>query len=58
VGKNFKGQISTVLYVLAVPAAFLHPLISIALYVTVASIWLVPDSRIEKREHGHPHPHE
>jgi len=49
VGSDLKGKISIVLYLIAIPAAFVHQLISDALYVTVAMIWLVPDRRIESR---------
>ncbi|HEX6966326.1 MAG TPA: TMEM175 family protein [Gemmatimonadaceae bacterium] len=46
IGRDVKGKISTVLYVAAIPAAFVQPWISDALYVVVAVIWLVPDRRI------------
>ena len=36
-----------VLYVLGVVMAFVEPWVSIALYVAVALMWLVPDRRIE-----------
>ncbi len=35
--------------VIAIPLAFVHQLLSDAIYVFVALIWLVPDRRIEKR---------
>jgi uncharacterized membrane protein len=47
VGKDFKGIASAVLYLLAIPAAFLHIGISFALYVLVAALWFLPDRRIE-----------
>ena len=47
VGRDRKGLISRVLYVMAIGAAFISPWISDALYVTVATMWLVPDRRIE-----------
>ncbi len=47
-GRDFKGKISVVLYVAAVPLAFVSAWISCAIYVAVAVIWLVPDRRIEK----------
>ncbi len=47
-GDDFKGRISVAAYALAVPLAFVTPWISWALYVAVAVVWLVPDSRIEK----------
>jgi uncharacterized membrane protein len=43
-----KGKLSMVLYLAAIPLAFVSSWISIALYVTVALIWLVPDRRIER----------
>jgi uncharacterized membrane protein len=47
VGKEHKGMLSAVLYLLAVPAAFLHVGISFALYILVAILWFLPDRRIE-----------
>jgi len=47
-GNDFKGNISLVFYIAAIPLAFVHPLISGALYATVAGIWLCPDQRFEK----------
>jgi uncharacterized membrane protein len=47
-GNDFKGKISVVLYLLAVPLAFVNRWIAIGLYAAVALIWLVPDPRIEK----------
>ena len=48
-GSDFKGKISIVIYLVAIPLAFLRPWIACALYVCVAVMWLVPDPRIEKR---------
>jgi uncharacterized membrane protein len=47
VGSDRKGQLSVVLYVSAIFLAFFRPWVAIALYVAVAVIWLVPDTRIE-----------
>jgi len=47
VGGEAKGRISVVLYVAAIPLAFVNALISDAIYVLVALMWLVPDRRIE-----------
>lgn len=49
IGSDFKGKISILLYVAAIPLAFVNQWISDALYVAVAVIWLVPDRRIEKK---------
>jgi len=44
---DVKGKISVVLYAGAIPLAFADRRLSIAIYVAVALIWLVPDRRIE-----------
>ncbi len=49
VGKDRKGTKSTLLYMAAIPLAFLSPWIADAVYVVVALWWLVPDRRIEER---------
>src|SRR4249919_473711 len=49
VGNDLKGKASAVLYLVAIPLAFVHQLIADAIYVSVALMWLVPDRRIEKR---------
>jgi uncharacterized membrane protein len=46
-GDDRKGKLSILLYLLAITLAFVRPWVSIALYISVALIWLVPDSRIE-----------
>src|SRR5689334_23165888 len=48
VGKDKKGKLSPVLYLLAVGLAFVRPALAGAIYVLVALIWLVPDKRIER----------
>jgi len=48
IGRDVKGKISPILYGAGVVLAFVNPWISIALYVLVAIIWLVPDRRIER----------
>jgi len=47
VGADLKGKLSPLLYLLAIPLAFVAPTASGALYAVVALIWLVPDKRIE-----------
>ena len=47
-GSDIKGKISQVLYMAGIAAAFVVPWLSVALYVLVAVLWLVPDRRIEK----------
>jgi uncharacterized membrane protein len=53
VGSDFKGKLSMALYFAAIPLAFVHQMISDAIYVAVALIWLVPDRRIESRLDRH-----
>ena len=48
IGKDHKGNLSLLLYAVAIPLAFVSQWISQALYVAVALIWLVPDARIER----------
>ena len=47
-GSDFKGKVSVVLYLAAVVLAFVQPWISLAIYVLVALMWLVPDRRFER----------
>ena len=47
-GKDLKGKLSPIFYLLAIPSAFFSPWISELFYVLVALMWLVPDHRIEK----------
>jgi uncharacterized membrane protein len=54
-GSDFKGKISLSLYAVAIAAAFLHPVISVLLYLGGALMWLIPDRRIE-RALAHPEP--
>jgi len=48
-GRDLKGKISPVLYLVAIGFAFFNQWVSDALYVAVALLWLVPDRRIESR---------
>jgi uncharacterized membrane protein len=44
---DWKGKLSPLIYISAIPLAFLSEWISLGLYVLAALIWLVPDRRIE-----------
>jgi len=46
-GRDIKGKISPILYLLAIPLSFVSASLAYALYVLVAVMWLVPDRRIE-----------
>ena len=48
IGRDLKGKLSPLLYLLAIPAAFYQQWLADGLYVAVALIWLVPDRRIER----------
>ena len=45
---NIKEIMSLVVYTIAIPLAFVHSWIAGGLYVFVAVIWLIPDTRIER----------
>ena len=47
IGRDFKGKISIVLYLVALPLAFILPALALSLLVLVAVMWLIPDRRIE-----------
>ena len=47
VGRDLKGKLSPVLYLLAIVATLFSPWIAAAIYVAAALIWLIPDRRIE-----------
>jgi uncharacterized membrane protein len=47
-GRDHKGKVSLLIYLLAVPLAFLAWWLALALYALVAIIWLIPDTRIER----------
>ena len=47
-GDDFKGKVSLLFYLAAIPLAFINSWLAFALYVLVAIIWLIPDTRIER----------
>ena len=47
VGSDWKGKLSSVLYMIAIAVTFWSPWVAQAIYVSVALLWLVPDRRIE-----------
>jgi uncharacterized membrane protein len=49
VGRGVKEWVSFAGYLAALPLAFVSPFISIAIYVAVGFLWLVPDRRFERR---------
>jgi uncharacterized membrane protein len=55
VGRDWQGKLSPVLYLAAIPLAFVSPWIASGLYTAVALIWLIPDRRIERVLGTHEH---
>ena len=47
-GRDIKGKLSLAIYAASIPIAFWQPWAACALYVLVALIWFVPDTRIER----------
>jgi len=47
VGNDAKGKISLFIYLCAIPLSWVRPWIAISLYVVIATLWFVPDPRIE-----------
>lgn len=48
IGSDWKGKLSPVVYLAAIPLAFVNPWLSAGLYVVVAVTWFIPDRRIER----------
>lgn len=53
IGDDRKGKLSLLMYITAIVAACYNPRISLALYIGVALIWLIPDPRIARVLHDH-----
>jgi uncharacterized membrane protein len=47
-GRDFKGKVSVVIYLIGIPLAFLSSWLACGLFVLVAVVWLIPDRRIER----------
>ena len=48
IGRDTKGNVSLVLYVVGIASSWISSSLSLVFYVVVAVIWLVPDRRIER----------
>ena len=55
-GGDIKGKVSPLLYLIAIPSAFVNQWISGAIYAGVALMWLIPDPRIERAMPDEEHP--
>ena len=49
IGRDFKGRLSAVLYLVAIPLAFVRAWLALGIYILVGLMWLIPDRRIEGR---------
>jgi uncharacterized membrane protein len=47
-GEDFKGKVSVGLYALSVPLSFFARPVALVIFVLVALMWVVPDSRAER----------
>lgn len=47
-GRDLKGKLSPVFYLIGIGLSFVQPYAAEAIYVFVALIWLIPDPRIER----------
>jgi hypothetical protein len=56
VGRDLKGKLSPVLYALGIGLAFVNRWLSVAVYVIVALLWLIPDRRVERALTADPGP--
>ena len=48
-GRDLKGKISPLAYLAAIPLGFVSTWLAYAIYLVMALVWLVPDSRIEQK---------
>ena len=53
IGTDWKGWLSLAAYSASLPLAFVSPWISLALYLAVSVVWLIPDRRIELAIRAH-----
>jgi uncharacterized membrane protein len=48
IGSDYKGKISLITYLTAIPLSFINEWLSLGLYLIVQVIWFIPDPRFEK----------
>jgi uncharacterized membrane protein len=48
IGRDVKGKLSTVLFIVAIPVALVAPAASLAIDAAVVVMWIVPDRRMER----------
>lgn len=49
IGKDRKGILSVMLYSIGIGSTFISPWIGFTIYILVAIMWFIPDSRIERK---------
>jgi uncharacterized membrane protein len=49
IGKDWKGNISILIYAIAIGLSWVNSTISFILYIVVACVWFIPDRRIERK---------
>ncbi len=47
-GKDTKGILSVVIYVVGIAVTWINPAVACGLYVSVGLMWLIPDRRVER----------
>ncbi|HEY2915931.1 MAG TPA: TMEM175 family protein [Candidatus Limnocylindrales bacterium] len=57
IGRDLKGRVSLVAYVVGTVVALAVPAMALAIYVAVAVLWFVPDRRFERQVVHEPHDH-
>jgi len=50
IGKDRKGILSIVMYIIGISLSFVSPWLGFFIYVSVALIWFIPDRRLEKKQ--------
>jgi uncharacterized membrane protein len=48
IGEDWKGKLSIAIYATAIGLSFLNSWLGFSLYIVVACIWFIPDTRIER----------
>lgn len=47
IGRDLKGKLSVLLYLVAIIASYSWPVVGMSIYAVVALMWFIPDKRIE-----------
>ena len=48
IGRDVKGKISTLGHAVGIPISLVAPLVGLAIYISVAALWFIPDRRMER----------